>query len=184
MTAKKLVLDIDTIHAAAVADEQHAFADEATQSVFGSLAASTKGYTNREQWEEGVRKVEDEYMEKVHGKNPDAKTKGRQKKDGTIIAPSRWKYRTYLPAAWSSSKSVCGQAIEHGIKMDEDSKKTATEQAIKEIKAGEKVEKTPEQKFDIALDTAKKVLMNIPDNKRDALSKKYGVDFTNSYWSN
>jgi hypothetical protein len=79
---------------------------------------------------------------------------------------------------------VCGQAIEHGIKMDEDSKKTATEQAIKEIKAGEKVEKTPEQKFDIALDTAKKVLMNIPDNKRDALGKKYGVDFTNSYWSN
>ena len=175
-TKAKSVLDIDTIHAAAVADEQHAFADEATQSVFGSLAESTVGYTDRKKWEESVRVIEDEYCDKVHSKTEGAMTKGRGKPGSKGYVAPRWKYRTLLPSAWSSSKSVCGQAIEHGIKMDADSKKTATEQAIKEKKEDAKVDKTPREKFKIAMDTAAKVLQQVDEAERVAILKDAGID--------
>lgn len=169
MSKKKTPLNVDSIHAAAVADEQHSFADEATQSVFGQLAESTVGYKTRENWETGVRVVEDEYMEKVHAKTEGAKTKGTKKK------PGRWKYRTYLPTAWSSSKSVCGQAIEQNIKLDADSKKTATELAIKEAKVDGTV-KTPREKFRIAMDTAHKVLSSIDEADRHDVLTDFGID--------
>ena len=185
--AKKQVLNVDTIHTAAVADDQHSMADEATQSVFGQLAGSTVGYSDRKTWEESVRKVEDQYMEATQKNNSDAKTKGVRRKDGTIKVPVRWKYRTYLPAAWSSSKSVCGIAIDKNIALDDTSKKTATEQAIKDIKDGEKVEKSPKEKLHIAFETAKKVLASVPAGKREEvredLKTLYGVDTGNGYWN-
>ena len=182
----KKVLNVDTIHTAAVVDDQHKFADEATQSVFGELAGSTKGYSDRKKWEEDIRVIEDEYMEATQSLNPDAKTKGKTKKDGTMVTRARWKYRTYLPAAWSSSKSVCGNALDHGITLDETSKKTATEQAIKEVKEVVKVDKTPKEKIHIAFETANKVLSGVGGTEREELCKDlkdlYGVDTTNGYW--
>lgn len=172
-------LDINTIYTAAVADEQHSLADEATNGVFGTLADSTKGFTDRPKWEAQVRIFEDEYMEKTQGKNDDAKTKGR----GKEAKGSRWKYAKYLPKSWSSSKSVCGSAIEHGVKIDSTSGKTATEQKIKDIKNDLKSEKTPKEKFTIAMDTARKVLSSIDDAEREQLLKDYGIDSTNSNWS-
>ena len=179
--SKKTILDVDTIHAAAVADEQHSFADEATQSVFGQLAESTIKYTDRTKWESNIRVIEDEYMVKVHAKTEGAKTKGSKK------TPGRWKYRTYLPAAWSSSKSVCGQAIEHGLKLDADSKKTATEKTLGEMKAEAKSEKTPKEKIHIAMDTARKVLMGVDGPTREKMAKDlkdlYNIDTSSGFWT-
>lgn len=165
-------LNVDTIYTAAVADEQHTLADQATNGVFGELANSTKGHTSREDWEKQVRIYEDEYMEKTQKNNPDARTRGRGKKR----VGSRWKYAKYLPKSWSSSKSVCGQAIEHGIAIDSSSGKTATEQKIKEAKKDLKSEKTPAEKFRIAMDTARKIIGQVPDDKREDLLKEFGID--------
>ena len=179
--SKKATLGVDTIHAAAVADEQHSFADEATQSVFGNLSESTIGYRAREKWEESVRKIEDEYMEKVHSATAGAMTKGSGKPGSPKYVAPRWKYRTHLPIAWSSSKSVCGQALELGIKLDKDSKKTATENEIKQVKEDNVTEKTPEQKLDIVMDTAKKVLAQFDDTGRAKAVVKFGL--TGSYFN-
>lgn len=165
-------LNVDTIYTAAVADEQHELADQATNGVFGSLADSTKGFTDRPKWEAQVRTFENEYMEKTQGKNADAKTKGR----GKTAIGARWKYAKYLPKSWSSSKSVCGQAIEHGIKIDAKSGKTATEDKIKEVKKDLKSEKTPPEKFRIAMETASKVLPSMDDAQREDILKEYGID--------
>ena len=172
-------LNVDTIYTAAVADEQHQLADQATNGVFGELADSTKGFTDRTKWEAQVRAFENEYMEKTQGKNADAKTKGR----GTKGVGSRWKYAKYLPKSWSSSKSVCGQAVELGITVDAQSGKTATEEKIKEARKDLKSEKTPREKFAIAMDTARKILPSIDDSEREAIMKEYGIDSTNSNWS-
>lgn len=171
-------LNIDTIYTAAVADEQHSLAEQATNGVFGELADSTKGFTERPKWEAQVRVFEDEYMAKTQGMNSDAKTKGR----GKAAAGSRWKYAKYLPKSWSSSKSVCGQAIEYGIKVDSASGKTATEEKIKEAKNDLKSEKTPREKFAIAMDTARKILPSVDDAEREQLMKDYGIDSTNANW--
>lgn len=167
-------LNVDTIYTAAVADEQHQLADHATNGVFGELASSTKGFTDRGEWEKQVRIFEDQYMEATQKSNPDAKTKGTKKK------PGRWKYAKFLPKSWSSSKSVCAQAIEHGIKVDETSGKTATEQKIKDAKNALRGEKTPREKFDIAMETANKILGTMPDNERDDALRSYGIDPSNS----
>ena len=185
--SKKSVLNVDTIHTAAVADDQHKFADEATQNVFGQLAGSTQGYKDRKDWEAAIRVVEDEYMDATQAGNPDAKTKGTPAKGKRPAVLKRWKYRTYLPAAWSSSKSVCGNAIDAGITIDEHSKKTATEQAIKEAKEATKTEKTAREKLHITFETAKKVLAATKGAEREKISKDlkdlYGVDTNNGYWS-
>ena len=185
---KKETLDVDTIHTAAVADDQHKFADEATQTVFGKLAGSTGAYTERDAWEAGVRVIEDEYMAATQLGNPDAKTKGKEnKKDPSKSVQPRWKYRTYLPSAWSSSKSVCGSAMDAGIAIDEMSKKTATEQAIKDRKDESKIEKKAKEKIHIAFETAKKVLHGVPADEREKIRQDikdlYGVDTNNGYWS-
>ena len=174
-----MTLNVDTIYTAAVADEQHELADQATNGVFGELADSTKGFTDREKWEAQVRAFEDEYMEKTQKNNPDARTKGR----GKARKGARWKYAKYLPKSWSSSKSVCGQAIEHGIKVDSSSGKTATEEKIKERKKDLKSEKTPREKFVIAMDTARKILPSIDDAEREQILKDHGIDSSNPYWS-
>ena len=169
-------LSVDTIHAAAVADDQARLNQEATQSVFGQLAESTMGFTDRKAWEESIRSVEDYYCETVHSFTTDAKTKGRGKPGMKNYTPPRWKYRKLLPAAWSSSKSVCGQAIEHGIKLDADSRKTATEKAIAEKKAEGKTPKTPREKFRITMETAKKILHQLPDDEWEEVLKDFGID--------
>ena len=80
---------------------------------------------------------------------------------------------------------MCGQAIEHGIRIDENSGKTATELKIKEAKNSLKGEKSPKEKFQIAMDTANKVLANIPDSEREDILRSYGIDpATSAYnWS-
>lgn len=170
----KPVLNVDTIYTAAVADEQHSLADEAGNGVFKTLASSTTGFTDRKVWESSIREFENEYMQATQKGNPAAKTKGRGK------TASRWKYAKYMPKSWSSAKSVCGGAIELGISIDEDSAKTATEQAIKDAKSDLKIEKTPREKFDIAMETARKVLSSIDEQERADILKEAGIDPTKS----
>jgi len=177
-------LNVDTIYTAAVADEQHTLADAATNGVFGELAESTKGFTDREAWEKEVRAFETEYMQATQGSNPDAMTKGRGKAGSKSYTPPRWKYAKFLPKAWSSSKSVCGSAIENGLTIDKDSGKTATEEKIKEIKNDLKSEKTPREKFKIAMDTAAKVIKDLPDQEKLNILKDAGINPAESifYW--
>ena len=175
-----MTLNVDTIYTAAVADEQHSLAEEAGNGVFKTLAESTSTFGDRETWEAQVRVFEDEYMQNTQSGNPDAKTKGR----GKAAVGSRWKYAKYMPKSWSSAKSVCGAALEYGIKIDADSGKSATEEAIKEAKNDLKTEKTPREKFAIAMDTARKVLSSIPDDERADVLHGYGIDPTNINWSN
>ena len=180
----KNMLSIDTIHAAAVADDQHGLATEATESVFGQLAESTIGAKTRESWEDDIRKIEIEYAEKVFMntdgslKDPSARTAGRGKPGDKNYVEPRWKFRTILPVAWSTSKSVCGQAIEHGIKLDNESRKTATEKLIKEARDALKPEKSPREKFKIAMDTAQKVLAQLSPADRKKMLVQYGIDPT------
>lgn len=178
-----MTLNVDTIFTASVADEQHALADEATNGVFGALAESTRGHVDRNSWEAHVRTIEDEFMERTCKSKPDAMTKGRGNPGSRNYVAPRWKYAKYLPKSWSSSKSVCGQAIDHGIAIDENSGKTATENKIKELKSSLKSDKTPQEKFAIAMDTAKKVLKDIPDDEWGDLFNDYGIDNGNSFWT-
>lgn len=163
------MLEYDTIIKASVADDQHALADEAGSNVFGDLAGSATSATVRKEWEESIRPFEDQYM------NEQVTAPDKIKKNG------EYKYRTFLPKAWSSAKSVVGQAIEYGIVLNADSKKTATEENIKVAK-NLLNPKSQKQRFDIVMGTARKIANKLGSTEIDELSEKYGIDFNTQYW--
>lgn len=183
-TPKPKELTVDAVYTAAVADEQTKLSGAAIQAVFGTLAGSTYRYKGeRGLWEASIREVENKYMQETQSSNPDAKTKGVTSKDGKVVKEPRWKYRTYLPMAWSSAKSVCGQAIDAGIILDENSKKTATEKEIKERRKAVKVDKSPAEKLSIVLNSAKHILNSMPDDQRATALGTYGIDVTHKFWA-
>lgn len=169
-----MTLTVETIYTAAVADDQHKLADEAGGGVFNELAESAKAFGTRAAWEDHVRTVEDEYMERTQKSNPDAKTKGSKK------TPSRWKYAKYLPKAWSSAKSVVGQALDHGIYIDGSVGKTAVENTLKEKKNALKSDKTPREKILIMQESIRKVLAQLPEEERHSILTDLGVDVNKS----
>lgn len=180
MTTKdetKPVLNIDTVYAAAVADDQTKLSQDAIQAVFGTLAASTKGFKDRKAWEEHIRVVEDEYMEATQSTNKNAKTKGSK------AIPARWKYRTYLPIAWSSAKSVCGTALANDVRIDADSRKTATELRIKEIRTRRRGGKTEIEVFNDRMKSASSAFKNLSSSAKSRMRIKHGLDTNNNNWS-
>lgn len=93
---------------------------------------------------------ETDYMERFHHNS-----EGAKKKSG------EWKFRTFLPASYSSAKSVIGSALELGIPLaDENGKskgKSALQRAIKEAKDDSKEEKTDLEKAQGMLDSVAKL---------------------------
>ena len=187
MSKTSKVVTIDTIHAAAVADQQYKLGDDATQSVFGVLAKSTMGYSGNK-WEKEIREIEWEYCESVHATTEGARFKDKKAKDGSVIKGD-WKYRTLLPKAWASSKSVCGTAIELGIVMDGDSRKTATEKAIKEARKANAAVKSsdhpavPKVNDSTALERVQRYMsqvlhemQNMPEVAREEILREYGIE--------
>lgn len=137
-------MDINTIYAAAVGDEQQDMADQASNKVFGEVLQSAVGHSDRAIWEKVIVVYEDEYMENTQGNNPNAKFK-----DG------RWKYRTYLPQKYNSSKSLVGCAIDEGIQFGGSESKKDIEELRKAKKAEETPQKTNLQKAEQAWNTFK-----------------------------
>jgi hypothetical protein len=105
---------------------------------------------------------ETDYMERFHHN-----TEGAKKKSGV------WKFRTFLPASYSSAKSVIGTALELGIPLaDENGKplgKSALQRAIKDTKDDSKEEKTELEKAQVMLDSVAKVAVKCTAKELDAL---------------
>lgn len=111
---------------------QYDIAKESGNQAYGKLAseAVANDVFTKEHWQEYCRAGEDLYMESYHKDNPDAK-----KKDGS------WKYRSYLPAAYNTAKSVIGNALEHNIPLSSGGEmkgKSALEKEIREAKTSSK----------------------------------------------
>ena len=105
---------------------------------------------------------ETDYMERFHHNS-----EGAKKKSG------EWKFRTFLPASYSSAKSVIGSALELGIPLaDENGKpkgKSALQRAIKEAKDDSKEEKTDLEKAQGMLDSVAKLAVKCSAREADAL---------------
>ena len=107
---------------------QYAVAEESNGQAYNKILAGVveAGVDSKEGMLQHCMVAEDEYMEEFYGDVSDAK-----KKNGD------WKYRTYLPAAYSTAKSVIGNALDHGVPLVVDGEyrgKTALEAAIKASK--------------------------------------------------
>jgi len=73
-----------------------------------------------------------------------------------------WKFRTYLPKAYTSAKSVLGTALDLGIPIIDANGivvgKSALQAAIKEAKDGDKEEKSIPEKVEAMLDSVRKLV--------------------------
>ena len=102
---------------------------------------------------------ETDYMERFHHN-----TEGAKKKSG------EWKFRTFLPPAYSSAKSVIGTALELHIPLVDENYnnmgKSALQRAIKEAK---KETKTELEKAQGMLDYVAKVAAKCNSRELDAL---------------
>lgn len=122
---------------------QFAISEESSKQAYNSLALSLiqAGVKNKEESLAYLKEGEDRYMEEFCSDVPEAKKKG-----------GGWKYRSYLPGAYSSAKSVLSNALEAGVSLtDEEGKvkgKTALEKETKTLK-GESAPELPP--FEIAI---------------------------------
>lgn len=113
------MINIDTIIAASVADEQQDLANKAGETVFGELRDVAKGFDSSETFNMSLEGIEIEYMEMFH--------KDEKFKDG------KWKF-SKLPVKWRTAKSVIGSAIDHKVNFTGKGK-SAIESEVKAIKA-------------------------------------------------
>jgi len=130
---------------------QYDIAHESTEGAYNTLvyAAVEADCYSKDTWILYTQPAEDEYMTRFHNE-PESR-----KKDGT------WKYRTYLPAAYSSAKSVIGSALDLNLPLlGENGKpvgKSALQSSIKGAKDGTTEEKSRVDKVNIMLDSIKKL---------------------------
>ena len=116
---------------------QYAVAEESNGQAYNKmlLGVAEGNITTKEELQTYTQTAEDAYMSAFH-----AEDEAARKKDGS------WKYRTYLPAAYSTAKSVIGNALDNGVPLivgGEARGKTALEKATKEAKALDHADKTP-----------------------------------------
>lgn len=107
---------------------QYDVANESSGQAYGKLLQSAVSNlcSSKEEFYNLCADAENHYMQDFHADNPDAKKKSGE-----------WKFRTYLPRAYTTAKSVVGNALEHGIPLQvegEDVGKSALEKAIREKK--------------------------------------------------
>jgi hypothetical protein len=139
---------------------QYDIAHESTEGAYNTLvyAAVEADCYSKDTWILYTQPAEDEYMTRFHNE-PESR-----KKDGT------WKYRTYLPSAYSSAKSVIGSALDLNLPLiGENGKpmgKSALQNAIKSGKEGTTEEKTRVDKVNIMLDSIKKLAQNADSGER------------------
>jgi hypothetical protein len=113
---------------------------------------------------------ETDYMERFHHN-----TEGAKKKSG------EWKFRTFLPPAYSSAKSVIGTALELHIPLVDENYnnmgKSALQRAIKEAKEGSKETKTELEKAQGMLDSVAKIAAWMKCNSRELDALLDSVDW-------
>jgi hypothetical protein len=147
---------------------QYDIAHESTEGAYNTLvyAAVEADCYSKDTWILYTQPAEDEYMTRFHNE-PESR-----KKDGT------WKYRTYLPSAYSSAKSVIGSALDLNLPLiGENGKpmgKSALQNAIKSAKDGTTGEKTRLDKVNIMLDSIKKLAQSADSGER--LSILWAID--------
>ena len=143
---------------------QYAVAEESNTNAYKSLADTVvQGNIHTpDMFLDFVEDGEREYMESYHADNPDAK-----KKDGT------YKYRTYLPKAYNTGKSVLKNALECGIPIMVEGEivgKSALEKQIKESREGDSEEKSDYDKAVIVVGTLAKLYDKLPIGDKLAIN--------------
>lgn len=164
---------METIYAAEVGDEQERLSHEAGSKVFNemrSVAAGIKSSEPRKNFDKQLRRVEDQWMAERHSKNPDAKWAKGTKRAG------EWKYRTYLPGRWTSSKSVLGNALDRGVEIHDGMSKKECETANKQKKVTSA--KTEKEKFDFVMDTALKIFDKLSPEEMEEMCTKWALKET------
>ena len=126
-------------------------ANESTSAAYNTLAGEAcQCAGGKSAWESFLLPSESEYMQRFHNIE-DAKKK----------STGDWKFRTYLPKAYTSAKSVLGTALEMGIPIIDANGlvvgKSALQAAIKAAKDGDKEEKSIPEKVDGMLDSIGKL---------------------------
>ena len=126
-------------------------ANESTSAAYNTLAGEAcQCAGGKSAWESFLLPSESEYMQRFHNIE-DAKKK----------SSGDWKFRTYLPKAYTSAKSVLGTALDLGIPIIDSNGmvvgKSALQASIKEAKDGDKDEKTIPEKVDWMLNSIGKL---------------------------
>jgi len=127
-------------------------ANESTSAAYNTLAGEAcQCAGGKSAWESFLLPSESEYMQRFHNIE-DAKKK----------STGDWKFRTYLPKAYTSAKSVLGTALDLGIPIIDANGivvgKSALQAAIKEAKDGDKEEKSIPEKVEAMLDSVRKLV--------------------------
>lgn len=144
---------------------QYDVAAESDSQAYNNLVITcyNAGINGKQEWESTCRGYEDEYMATFH-----ADTEGAQKKDGS------WKYRTLLPGAYTSAKSVIGSALDAGIPIVDSEinpiGKSALQKQINTSKAEDKEEKTNLEKVQVMLDSIGKIVEKSDSAERSAIN--------------
>lgn len=151
-------MNIDTILKASISET-------AKSEVFTELRDNSKFFSDRESYENDLKVFEDEYMEQEFGDEPAAK-----KKNG------EWKYRTYLPQAYTSAKAVICTAFDLGVDMfDEDGDglgKSAIQKATKEAKASTD-SKSDQEKASIQANNLYHALRKLDEHERNEVLQAF-----------
>jgi len=142
---------------------QYAVAEESNANAYKSLAdvVVQANIHTPDMFLDFVEDGEREYMDAYHADNEDAK-----KKDGT------YKYRTYLPKAYNTGKSVLKNALECGIPIMVEGEivgKSALEKQIKESREGDSEEKTDYDKALVVVETLAKIYDKLSSDEKGSV---------------
>jgi len=147
---------------------QFAVGEESTKNAYGVLAREAGNFSSVDIFDGACRASEEAYMEAFYMDDPAAR-KGN----------GEWKFRTYLPKAYSSSKSVLRNALLYGINITDGNGiplgKSALEKAIKAKKDGDKPEKTPDEKALSALNMLTSCWHELEESTRAIIRDTLGV---------
>ena len=129
-------------------------------NMWEQMVGQSKLCSNREAFETMCLVGESAYMEQYHKDNPKATN-----------AKGMWNFRTFLPPAYRTAKSVAANCLEQGVDMTGKGK-TACEQEYKAKTAEKQEPKTPHQKAKIVIGTLEKLIPQLDsDGKMDINSE-------------
>jgi len=146
------MFDIDTIVAAAVADEQTELANEAGNTCYGVLRDHALGYGSKETFEASLLETETAYMQEYMS---------NEKSPATETKPERWKW-SKLPKKYRSAKSVVGTALDMGLNIRGKGKS----EIEREIKEHKKQSLSDYDKFVSVMGTAAKIWAKMDNEEK------------------
>ena len=137
--------------------EYSSASDTAVKDVFSTLR-DTATLVGKRQFLEDLSIGEEEYMVDHFSDVPEARKKNGQ-----------WKFRTYLPGSYTSSRSVIVTALELGISVSNKGK-TAIQKEIKLHKDNSKEVKSDYQKALGVVTTLHKIYIKLDDEEQNSIS--------------